>query len=362
MGPDAARVAIQADRQRGFAELVKLVARFSKLTFIFVVVSALFYSVLTARELVNFMKALEYMLREEDEWTAHTDVETPRHFMNYWVAFFPVAVCGTLFLAAVPVCGYIGSRRLHSPCLGCFTMCSCIYGTFSIVGFFWLAAVIGSVVGSIPQLEGYLQDCNPDVCLSMSPSKKIDCFAATLPWYRVRYRHIPHLPDGCPRVFLLCAEFPPTGPPRWPPERVNLPYIVEGPDVEETPMDELLDSLSVAHPPSPHFWKEINERTCVVDYHWVRVFKDSQELVHVAAPSFIASLCAYMVVLIPMSFLSCAGSWYGKELLRRLTSLDNFYGDDDLRGHFAAHGQEIPGLNAASRISSYNEQAISRMA
>merc|ERR1719316_816469 len=51
---------------------------------------------------------------------------------------------------------------------------------------------------------------------------------------------------------------------------------------------------------------------CAVNEDWVRRFKDTQESVHVAAPRFMAYLCFYMVVLIPLSFWSCTGCWYGE--------------------------------------------------
>jgi hypothetical protein len=333
--PDAARMAFQ-DRSRGLAELVRLVSLISKLTLLFLVASCLFYYQLIGYELWSFMEDLE-KIGYSDSWTASTDVGTPRHFMDgkKVVAVFQFSFF-LLLLMLVPVCGCFGSWKLHTPCLGCFTACSCIYGMLSLVGFFWLAAVIGSVVGSIPELERYLHDCDPDVCLRLpSERKQIDCFATTLPSYRVKgfLNRNPHLPKDCPRVFLRCTE------------AKELQYF-EGlqPTIKEI-RPQLLENLTQI--PSPHTWDD-PEKYCVVDKHWVRVFKNAQEqeLVKAYSPTLVAMLCAFMVCLIPMSFLSCAGGWYGKELLFRLSRIGTPYGDDDLPAHLAYHGQEIPGLRS----------------
>merc|ERR1719331_3490227 len=124
-------------------------------------------------------------------------------------------------------------------------MCSCLYGVFSIVMFFWLAAVIGSVVGSIPQLEIYLQECNPDACLRLrSDRDQIDCFASTLPWYKKpRFRRIPHLPPGCPQVFICCREGQSSPPPPDLIGRARALQHIDDPGVQPQ-LDELLNALS----------------------------------------------------------------------------------------------------------------------
>jgi hypothetical protein len=357
MGPDAAHAfAIEHEpaRNPGFAELATYVARISTFTFLFILVSFVFYSALTRRELVKLMEAWgEVEILREDELTGGSSrghVKTPLQMMQYGLAFFPVAGLLRVVLAAsVPVCGFVGSRRLKPGFLGCFTMCSCVYGMFSILGFFWLAMVVGSVVGSVKNFEGYLDKCSPEVCLRLPERKMKDCFAAPgakqgREGYRVRMPRIPHLADDCPWVFLNCSE----APPRALSELALVPArALEGP-----PVDERLNALSAGQRRQRTLSRLLLPKPkmdCAVNEDWVRRFKDTQESVHVAAPRFMAYLCFYMVVLIPLSFWSCTGCWYGGKLLEKLyENRGSTYGDDDLPAHFAAHGQEIPGLNAAT--------------
>lgn len=80
------------------------------------------------------------------------------HLGSMFFAGLPFLIVGLLFSLILPMCGYVGAKRLNPTLLGCFSCCNFLQ---SFCGFLGILMMIWVMAGLIPMADHWVQVCDP---------------------------------------------------------------------------------------------------------------------------------------------------------------------------------------------------------
>jgi len=112
----------------------------------------------------------------------------------------------------VPLCGYLGVKQNQKWLVGCFCGCNAFQCCTGIISMVMLLVLTMTVKAVTPQVELFLEKCDPMQCQPLQNTTGqdhfIDCLASG-EWkeYRPRFSG-PRLSSECPPIFLTCDNQP----------------------------------------------------------------------------------------------------------------------------------------------------------